>query len=780
MAGFLEGRGCHLALVGQPGAGKTAAAEELASRLVRDFEKRGCRPTRLCGCCPQAVGEPMAYAPFRQALAQHFEVNLMIPPGPKIQQISQALGGVFGSVIPFAGILFPHSGGGDAAVRPDEINASIAWMLRRLSRTGPILLLLDDVQWLDEASATLVKHLLQKFPAGGQIPLLILLVANDKSCFAGLGFDVAQYGIEIAYPSAAEQAQILVQGVGLQPAVAEEVLARIGPARETDGGLLWPLQVVGNLARCGALTPTADGFGWATGDWPADVKIPSHMQAAIRGQWENAAPYRTVLECAACGCEGREFRASVVADALRKPLLDLLVILDEIERTTGIIHDVRDRDDIYAFHSSFLLEVIRGHLGVLGHGPGKSDVPQIIREYHARLAMVLETALTTPAGNLFQVANHFYAAGPRHAAKGVEYCLRAARSAAAGYDFLRAEKYLDMAGECAECVGRRCSGRNRETGHPLPGGPGELSGQPTRSGGDRRTEVSGGPPRRPRPIAADGCRAVLPDWRGSHDRKWHEEAIRLGGQVVAQPASPHEEAQARHIMAISQPLDRRADRIAELRRAYGLLADAKAEDREASRWLARIVNSLAEELGKGAAEDWPEAKRLFEFRLQLDQQRQLGDLRGVAMALAGLGRLEWYNEPRDIPSAEKHFQRDLEISEAIGDVVGQVKMHSFLGGCALEKNDLEHAIAHYRQSLELANAPIDQYFAHVGLLRCYQRQNLPDPFEDTAKRLLDLVEREGLSFDDEDQLRSVLEAIPAASRSDAVQALWNAIPRKAT
>ena len=129
--------------------------------------------------------------------------------------------------------------------------------------------------------------------------------------------------------------------------------------------------------------------------------------------------------------------------------------------------------------------------------------------------------------------------------------------------------------------------------------------------------------------------------------------------------------------------------------------------------------------------------------------------------------------------AEKHFQRDLEISEAIGDVVGQVKMHSFLGGCALEKNDLEQAVAHYRRSLELADAPIDQYFANVGLLRCYQRQSRPDPFEATAKRLLDLVEREGLSFDGEDQLRAVLEAVPAASRSDAVERLWNAVQCKA-
>ena len=96
----------------------------------------------------------MAYAPFRQALAQHFEVNLLAPPGPKIQQISQALGGIFGSVIPFARHSLSPFGGRRRLRRPgrSEIHASIAWMLRRLAKTGPVLLFLDDVQWLDEAS----------------------------------------------------------------------------------------------------------------------------------------------------------------------------------------------------------------------------------------------------------------------------------------------------------------------------------------------------------------------------------------------------------------------------------------------------------------------------------------------------------------------------------------------------------------------------------------------------------------------------------------------------
>ena len=173
-------------------------------------------------------------------------------------------------------------------------------------------------------------------------------------------------------------------GVGLQAAVADEVLARTGALRETDGGLLWPLQVVARLARCGALVHGEGGFVWAGGTWPADFAIPAHMQAAIQEQWENAAQYHAVLACAACGCNGLQFPVSVLAAALGRTCLELLIVLDEIERSLGMVHDVRDRDDLYAFHSSFLLEVIRGKLGIGGpeRAPGKcspdcSRVPRV-------------------------------------------------------------------------------------------------------------------------------------------------------------------------------------------------------------------------------------------------------------------------------------------------------------------------------------------------------------------------------------------------------------------
>ena len=113
-----------------------------------------------------------------------------------------------------------------------------------------------------------------------------------------------------------------------------------------------------------------------------------------------------------------------------------------------------------------------------------------------------------------------------------------------------------------------------------------------------------------------------------------------------------------------------------------------------------------------------------------------------AMAVAGLGRLELYGEPRDIGAARSHFQRALELYEAIGNVVGQVKMHSLLGACALETGDLPQALICYQRSWEMAADPIDSYYAAAGLLQCHRRQNQAERFANVVDSLLTLLRRQ--------------------------------------
>ncbi len=131
--------------------------------------------------------------------------------------------------------------------------------------------------------------------------------------------------------------------------------------------------------------------------------------------------------------------------------------LDNIERATGLVRDVPERDDIYEFYSAFVVAQIRrkfGHweddadsakpaaaadaaAGDAGDGPDRSEdqgpaagppiVPQIVREYHGRLGAALEATLAASSNKLFEVANHYHVAGARYAAKAVEYCSSSAQ-----------------------------------------------------------------------------------------------------------------------------------------------------------------------------------------------------------------------------------------------------------------------------------------------------------------------------------------------------------------
>ena len=186
-----------------------------------------------------------------------------------------------------------------------------------------------------------------------------------------------------------------------------------------------------------------------------------------------------------------------------------------------------------------------------------------------------------------------------------------------------------------------------------------------------------------------------------------QDATRLCRQIAESAPSIHEKARALHIMALSLPSSQRAERIAALTSARHVVEKPADDDPKAARCLAQIVNSLAKELGKSAdAKDREQSRELFEMRLKWETQRRLNDPHGRAMALGGLGRLHWFADPRpaigcpeyparNIDAAEGCFRDALEISEQICDSGAQVKLRSFLGACALEKGQVEDALAHY-------------------------------------------------------------------------------------
>jgi tetratricopeptide (TPR) repeat protein len=734
-----HGRTAHLAVHGLGGCGLSATAENLVDRLRDASAAGGRKPVVMCGECSHSVGEPTPYGPFQKALAQHFEIELLTAPESKLTEIDAALGDVFQSVVPFAGILFPATEGSAAgATSPEQVVASIAWMLRRMSKTRMVVLLIDDVQWLDEASKALLRHLVSEFPAGGAESIALIVTSHDRECLDGLGFDESSQA-ELPPPTHEQQVQILTGGIGLAEATAEQIVSRLGSSTSSQGGLFWLLQVVANLDRAGVFTPTEEGLALRDGKWPDDIVIPEAMRDVLCEQLRQCPEYRSVIECAACACEAREFSALLVAEALEMPRLKLLAELDRMDRETSILYDVRNRDDTFAFQSSFMLDVVRDELRILERGPSSADVPQIIREYHARLGTSLEKTLQANSNRIYAVANHFYAAGTPFADRGMKYCLDAAHASAAVLDFDAAENYLRRAEECAQWIGELA--RVEAERLDIECREAHLSGH----GEDHvRLAQAGdaylrGHPDCPTGLQLSIAQAHYDAGKSTGDRAWFSRSLEIGRKIIDEAKSVRDEATGRHFVGISLPRDQRDKRRRQLREALRLM-EAESSSREDRALLGRIMGSLAEELSHGSAKDRREAKRLFERRLKLNETHQVGDPRGQAMTHGGLGRLAFFHEPKDIATAVRHFERDLEISEAIGDRVGQVQMHSLLGACALEEDDIERATDHYQRSWQLAKYPINQFFAGVGLISCHARRMQTDEFHKVVRRLLEIAQ----------------------------------------
>ncbi|MCG8586420.1 MAG: AAA family ATPase [Pirellulales bacterium] len=736
---LVEGNTVHLGLFGAAGCGLSATAAVLIQDLTESLTTAGSEAVIMLGECANTSGERPPYGPFQKALAKHFEIELLAAPESKMADVNEALGEVFQSVVPFAGVLFPDTKGvAGTATAGEDIVPSIIWMLRKLSRRNPIVLFIDDAQWLDEASKALLIELLKQFPADGPEAIAIIVASHEEVTLEEIGFSKSHVR-EITFPTAEQQARILTNGVGLSPTAAEQVVHRVGSSTATQGGLFWLMQVVSKLGRADAFVASDTGAALRDGQWPRDILVPDEMRDVLADQLQTFSQrYRMIVECAACATEAREFSASLVAEALNEPRLDLLAHLDRIDRETSVLYDVHDEDDIFAFQSSILLDVLREELKIVEAGPD-ADVPQIIREYHARLGACLESSLSTSSNKLYVVANHFYAAGSMYADKGTKYCIEAALAAAAVLDFDASESFLARAMQCAQICGQQAQVEacrveiDCRRAHVT--GQAEDHARVANAGAKYLQQQSDASTRLMLAIAQVHYDAG----KSSSDRTWFDRSLEIGREVIAGAETPRDEAAGRHFVAISLPYDADEERRSELRRALSLM-EAEPEDTKDFELLGRIMGSLAETLTRGTAEDRSEAKRLFESRIELNQKHHVGDPRGQAMTHGGLGRLAFYYEPQDLDQAVMHFAKDLEISEAIGDQQGQIQMHSLLGACALGRDNIPVATTHYQQSWDLAKHPINKTFAAAGLLACYGRAHEKQGFDAMTRELLSLTD----------------------------------------
>ena len=204
VADVRAGRSRVLVLRGEPGAGKTALLEYLAQRAA------GCRVARVTGVEPEME---MAFAGLHQLCAPFLD-RLGHLPDPQRDALRTAFNMLGGKV-------------------PDHFAVAMATLslLSDLTRERPLVCVVDDAQWLDQASAQALAFVARHLAAGPGRGLLLLEAARHLE---PLDAALAREAYREAFGAALTAGRLGVPGEMTQITEAIRASSASRPPRVTD------------------------------------------------------------------------------------------------------------------------------------------------------------------------------------------------------------------------------------------------------------------------------------------------------------------------------------------------------------------------------------------------------------------------------------------------------------------------------------------------------------------------------------------------------------------
>ena len=409
----VENEGSRVVLLsGEAGSGKSRLVRELA----HDAATGGVLV--LYGACDAVVRTP--YGPFVTALEQLARVS-----DPDVLRAELATnGGEIKRLLPDLPQLvgdLPDPAGGDPDTQRQRLHTAVAELLANITGRVPVVLIIEDVHWADDATLLLLRGLAR---AVGNARLL--LVATIRDAAGDLPDEVSDTLIDLRRTEGVERLALRgltgeeiaefvrhAGGVNLDPA-APEVAREISEL--TDGNPFLMTELWRTLAETGELAS------------------PDSVRDVVGRRVSRLAPSTTeVLEVAAVA--GPEFALDVVRHATELDERSLLEAFDEGVRS-GMIEEIPAVGLVYRFTHELVRRALYDRLSGLRRA-----------ELHLRVGTVLQEALAaTPVRGLAEVAHHLAAAGALgDAERAIDYNLQAARAATAALAFEQAATHFQAA-----------------------------------------------------------------------------------------------------------------------------------------------------------------------------------------------------------------------------------------------------------------------------------------------------------------------------------------------
>jgi class 3 adenylate cyclase len=419
-----------VAVVGDAGSGK--------SRLLYEFKhRRAGDPTVLFEGRCSSMSRTAPYHPFMTMLRGFFGIVSGEEPARAREKVAARLGETGHQIerrFPLLGkFMAPAAGRGDTLPGDQlkrETFEAVTGLVLKQSQAAPVVVLLEDVQWMDDPSRELLEALVARLDGTG----VMVVLTQRPHDHPGWRTRAAFTQIVLRRLSD-EHVTKMIRAIagGRLPAGLEHRLvgkAEGSPffAEELTNALLEEGFVVRQDGRPRVSRPVED------------IPLPGTVQEVIAARLDRLPPEgKHVIQVAAV--LGRQFDGRQLAAILDGEGIDVAGQLAELERR-GLLHrkDLLSSDE-YRFGESLTQEVAYESL-LLKHR----------RQLHERIGLAVETALDGEANaeRSALLAHHFSRSDNRP--KALEALVRAGSDAAAVPSYRTAAEFYLRAWELAETI----------------------------------------------------------------------------------------------------------------------------------------------------------------------------------------------------------------------------------------------------------------------------------------------------------------------------------------
>jgi class 3 adenylate cyclase len=384
----VSGRGCVVCVVGPAGIGKT----RLASEAVSMARQRGVEVSSVF-CESHTSDVPFVVAAgLLRDVARITELDDEAARAQVRASVPDASDEDVLLLYDLMGIRDPETP--PPTIRPDARRRRLTALINSISltRTQPVLYVVEDAHWIDEVSESLLAELLTVIP---QTPSMVLITYRPE--YRGVLANVpGAQTISLAPLSESETATLLDELLGADPSVTG---IKSIVAERAGGNPFFAQEMVRELAERGVLEGDRGGFMCTTDI--ADVTVPANLQATIAARIDRLDPdAKQTLNAAAV--IGSRFTPELLAAVGNAPALDGLLstaLIDQVRFTPGAE---------FAFRHPLIRTVAY-------ESQLKSDRAQM----HRRLAAAIEAREPESADqNAALIAEHLEAAGDLRDAYG--------------------------------------------------------------------------------------------------------------------------------------------------------------------------------------------------------------------------------------------------------------------------------------------------------------------------------------------------------------------------